>query len=300
MNDIPNKLKTLIMNKIQETRYRFLLRFKPRIILDQKWKNAFGYPIDWEHPRDINEIIQYLLVYTDTSLWSKLADKFLVRNYVKKCGLEDLLIPLYGVWKSANDIDFDALPDKFVLKCNHDSGSTRVIDKQGDPNFQEITAFYASRVKMDFGYKGELHYRRIKPRILAEKYLDGDAKHAFPVDYKVWCFNGVPHHILACYGRTSQEVFINVYDLNWVCHPEYTVEDHHIKIGDGSLPKPTCLPYMLNAAAKLSHGFPEVRVDFYEIKGSLFFGEMTFTIMFGRMKYYTPEYLQEMGAQVLL
>lgn len=307
MGTLSIRIKSLIwkytIGLLQRIRYRLQLRFNPQAILEKKWNAAFGYPINWEHPRDINEKIQYLLVYSDTSQWSRLADKVLVRDYVKECGLEDLLIPLYGVWKSAKDIDFKSLPDKFVLKCNHDSGSTMIIDKtQGDIDYKAIRSYYAHRLKQDYGLGGELHYRRIKRRILAEQYLEDFSQPEIPapVDYKVWCFNGKPHHILACYGRTSHQLFLNVFDLDWNCHPEYSLETGHYFIGAGQLVKPLSLPYMLKAAEVLSNGFPEVRVDFYEINGKPFFGEMTFTSMCGRMKYYTQDYLKEMGNLVAL
>lgn len=293
----------ITLGTILGLRYRLQLRFNPRIILEQKWKDAFGYPINWEQPRDLNEKIQFLLAYTDTSQWSRLADKVLVRDYVRECGLEELLVPLYGVWKSAKDIDFKSLPKRFVLKCNHDSGSTLIIDQSKDCiDYQNIRSFYNKRMKQDFGFRGEIHYRRIKRRILAEKCLDtiSDTEVLPLVDYKVWCFNGNPHHILTCYGRTQNQCFLNVYDLDWNCHPEYSVEQGHYKIGDGQLARPASLPYMLEAAKILSSGFPEVRVDFYDIDGILYFGEMTFTSLCGRMKYYTPDFLKEMGALVVL
>ena len=307
MNDIWLPVKVFIWKHtvgiLQGLRHRFLLHFNPKIILDQAWKKEFGYPIDWKHPRDINEKIQYLLVNTDTTRWSMLADKVLVRDYVKECGLEDLLVPLYGVWKSAKAIDFDSLPQRFVLKCNHDSGSTMIIDKsQNIIDYPGIRAFYAACLKRDYGYQGELHYRRVKRRILAEQYLEekGGPEIKTPVDYKVWCFHGKPRYIFVCYGRTPCHVFVNVYDLDWNCHPEYTVDEDIYYTGDGHLPKPQSLPSMLRAAEILAGDFPEVRIDFYEIDGKPYFGEMTFTSMKGMMKYYTPAFLKEMGDWVIL
>ena len=98
-----------------------------------------GYSLDWKHPRDINEKIQWLLVYGDTTEWTRLADKYKVREYVKEKGLEHLLVPLYGVWDDTKQIDFDALPEKFVIKCNHDYGSTIVVNKNSaDYNRKDI------------------------------------------------------------------------------------------------------------------------------------------------------------------
>lgn len=264
-----------------------------------------GYSLDWKHPRDINEKIQWLLVYGDTTEWTRLADKYKVREYVKEKGLEHLLVPLYGVWENAKQIDFDALPEKFVLKCNHDYGSTIVVNKNSaDYNREDICEELDKCLKRDFGYKGELHYRGIPRKIIAEKYLEmSDSEKALSssiIDYKVWCFDGKPCYIIAIYDRTEDSLFHEAYDLNWNAHPEYLLLNNHCRIGNGKIPKPKSFSEMLEASSILSKGFPEVRVDFYEIDRRLFFGEMTFTSGAGMMKQYTPEFCKILGDLVIL
>ena len=266
-------------------------------VVQREWKQRFGRTIDWDHPRDINEKIQWLMCFSDTSGWTRLSDKVKVRDYVAEKGLGGLLVPLLGTWKQSADIPWDELPEKFVLKCNHDSGSTHVIDRNTDR--RAVGAALDESLGQRYGYRhGEMHYNGIDPCILAEQYLDGGD--AAPVDYKVWCFDGKPYCIWACYGRTVDHVYVNVYDLDWTPRPEASVFTDHYRDGGSSLPRPETLPQMLDAAAKLSEGFPEVRVDFYEVQGRLYFGEMTFASLMGMMDFYTDDFLQELGDQVKL
>jgi O-antigen/teichoic acid export membrane protein len=266
-------------------------------VVQREWKKRFGRTIDWNHPKDINEKIQWLMCFSDTSAWTRLSDKVEVRDYVTEKGCKDLLVPLLGTWKCAADIPWDALPEKFVLKCNHDSGSTHIIDK--DTDRQSVAAALDEALKQKYGYRhGELHYNGIDPCILAETYLDsGDA---LPIDYKVWCFDGKPYCIWACHGRTADHVYVNVYDLDWNPRPEASVFTDHYRDGGSCLPKPSTLPLMMETAARLSEGFPEVRVDFYEVQGKLYFGEFTFASLMGMMDFYTPAFLKELGDQVKL
>lgn len=279
---------------------RFMLDHFHRAFVDQQWKKWKGYKVDWEHPRDINEKIQWLLCYSDTSMWTLCADKYRVREYVKSKGLEDILVPLLGVWDKPEEIDFESLPDKFVIRCNHDSGSTIIVDKSKGFDPDAIRSELAIHLKDRFGYHGgELFYNKIKPRVIAERYLEQDIPmiQGAPVDYKVWCFDGKPYSIWVNYNRTREWTYINVYDLDWNLRPEVSLFNESFRDGGGLVPKPACLDEMLSVAGTLSEGFPEVRVDFYISGGKLFFGEMTFAAVAGHMRRFTDDYLQELGAQ---
>lgn len=279
-----------------------LWEYFPKFQATRKLKRN-GFSIDWNNPKDLNEKIQWLLYNTDISEWTRLADKFLVRDFVKERGLEDILVPLYGRWYDAEDINYDSLPEKFVLKCNHDCGSYHIIDKTAGFNKIEINKDLNERLRYRWGEtNGEIHYKKIEPCIIAEKYLES-SDYSFStslVDYKVWCFNGNPYCIFVGYGRTKDSLYINVYDLDWNVHPEYSVFDNHFRNGNGLVPRPKSLEEMIEDAKILSKGFPEVRVDFYDIDGKLYFGEMTFTSGQGMMPYFTKKYLLEMGNQILL
>lgn len=273
-----------------------MLDLFPAFTINRDWKKETGHRIDWAHPKDINEKIQWLQCFSDTRQWSRLSDKLLVREYVKGKGLESLLVPLLGTWKRAADIPWGSLPPAFVLKCNHDSGSTRIIGPGTDR--QAVSRDLDRALGQKYGYRmGELHYKRIEPCIIAEAFI-GSAG-ARPVDYKVWCFGGKPYCIMTCHDRTENSVCLNVYTTDWVHRPEVVVPSAHYRTG-GELPRPDRLDEMLRAASVLSHGFPQVRADFYEVDGRLYFGELTFTSMAGRMTYYTPEFLKELGQMVQL
>lgn len=281
---------------------RFMLDHFHSKLVEREWLRWKGYPIDWDNPRDINEKIQWLMCFSDTSLWSVCSDKYKVREYVSSKGLADILVPLYGTWSNVDDIDFDSLPDKFVIKCNHDSGSCMIIDKSEGFDPAAVRSALAAHLKVRYGYvHGEMYYNRIVPRIVAERKLEqvsgvGNSM----IDYKIWCFDGKPYSIWACYDRTSEGTYVNIYDLDWNVHPEVSVFTDHYRDGEGKVPRPECLDRMLSAAARLSEGFPEVRVDFYEAGGRLYFGEMTFASLCGKMDFYTQDYLEELGRQCVL
>ena len=292
-----------LKNHIKRLRREYMLDHHRVRQAEKDWLEWAGYPINWENPRDINEKIQWLMCFSDTSLWTVCADKLKVRDYVASKGLGDILNPLLGVWDSASGVDFKSLPEKFVLKCNHDSGSTLVLDKVVGFDEVRVRDFLDSHLKKKFGYlNGEMYYNSIKPCIIAERFLplDSGVPGATPVDYKIWCFDGKPYSVWACYGRTSHETYVNVYDLDWNVHPEASVFTEHYKDGRGVVPRPGCLGEMLDAAAVLSEGFPEVRMDFFVSGGKPYFGEMTFASYGGKMDFYTKEYLEELGRQCVL
>ena len=259
------------------------------------WKKKYGHRIDWKDPADLNEKIQWLICFSDTSRWTELSDKIKVRDYVEAKGLGRLLVPLLGIWKKSSDIPFDALPERFVLKCNHDSHSTHIIGP--DTDREAVSAALDAALKVRLGYKyGETFYNPIEPRIIAEEYLDSGE--LLPTDYKVWCFDGKPYCIMTCSDRMGGALKLDVYDTDWHPREGVIVSSEHYMDGGHRIPRPETLEAMLSAASHLAEGFPEVRVDFYEIKGRLYFGEMTFASASGMMDYFTPEFLREMGEKV--
>lgn len=280
---------------------KFLVDHYPKMIIDHEWPARYGHKIDWNNPRDINEKIQWLICYSDTSEWTRLADKYRVREFVRERGLEHILTHLYGVWDDATKIDFDALPEKFVLKCNHDSASTIIVDKTKAFDKGQIVSFYQKRLKQKFGYFNcEPHYNKIHPLLIAEEFLNEDNSSFNSItDYKFWCFDGKVYYVSALFDRTKEMVSETVYDLDWNAHPEFLKSYGHYKSEDGKLPRPQRLNEMVEVASTLSKGFPCVRVDLYEINGKVYFGEMTFTPTGGRMGY-EQFFLEELGCYILL
>ena len=213
---------------------KLLVDHYPKLVIDHEWPHQFGNKVDWNNPRDLNEKIQWLMCYSDTSEWVRLADKYRVREFVEERGLGHLLTKLYGVWKDANDIEYDTLPEKFVLKCNHDSGSTFLVDKTKGFDKGYLNATLNQKLKRKFGYLNcEPYYNRINPLIIAEELLEDESNDYSTtlVDYKLWAFDGRVECIWAFYDRTHGHVYANVYDLDWNCQPGCFVYDKEYRDG---------------------------------------------------------------------
>lgn len=299
------KMRTRSLRRCLRTKYQdFLKIYAPKRYADILYKKQFGYNIDWRNPRDINEKIQWLMFYTDISEWVRLADKYRVREFVKERGCEEILIPLYGKWDRAEDIDWNALPNRFVIKANHGSGDARIVMNKSTEDLLSIQLYMQDVLSKPFGIdSAEIHYRKIKPCVIAEELLlpdkakelaDINPDFASVTDYKIWCFGGKPYYIFTGSNRNlvSHTVDFNIFDLEWNRHNEWMSDAFR---NNALVPKPKHLDEMYEYAKKLSAGFPQVRVDLYECNDKVYFGEMTFTSQFGRMDYFTPYFLKIMG-----
>ena len=281
-----------------------LFKISPKLLASIEYYHVFKRRLRWNKPLDINEKINWLKFNSDTSLWSVLADKYRVRDYIENKGLGDMLVKLYGKWDSANEIDWDSLPDRFVMKVNNGSGDILVCRDKSMLNQQKVLCDFEGLLKKRFNNQNsEPHYQSMPPCIIAEELLDctkQPIETSSLIDYKIWCFNGKPHHVWVCYNRTPTSVEVGTYDLDWNYHPECSVFTSHYRESKYRIPKPESLQKMLEAAAILSEGIPQVRVDLYEVGGKPYFGEMTFTSAGGFMDFYTDEFLEEMGSHVEL
>lgn len=309
IKDVTRPTRYYLRRKRIECKKKYLMRFVPKKWADILFQEQFGYSIDWDNPRDLNEKIQWIMFNTDISDWVRLADKYAVREFVKERGCENILIPLYGKWDRAEDIDWNSLPNSFVMKVNHGCGDAQIVLDKSKADLCAIQGFMKKALSMTWGIgSAEIHYRRIKPCIIAEKLLlpdnaskvkevNGMSPSATMTDYKIWCFNGKPYCIQAYTGRDmkTNKMIRNVYDWEWHKHPEFYNEEYRSNVVDK---KPTHLKEMYDYAAILSAGFPEVRVDLYECNDQVYFGELTFTGSAGRIPTFTKEYLKEMGDQI--
>lgn len=291
--------------KIFRVVVRLVNKICPILLAKMRFRKLFKRKLDLNNPQDLNEKILYLSLCTDTSKWVELADKYKVRKYVEACGLGNILVKFYGKWDNVEDIKWEVLPDSFVLKTNNGCGTVLVVESKSMLNVNEVKNKLRVWLKKKIGAEtAEFHYARIKPCIIAEELLHPTEEElkisSSIIDYKVWCLNGKPYCILTCTNRTQGQVDLSVYDLDWKCHVEYLVSTNSDKIADYVVPKPKSFDMMLDASRILSKGFPIVRVDFYDVDGSLYFGELTFTSFGGTMTYFTQDYLLEMGKQVKL
>ncbi len=272
----------------------YLAKHNPRKLMCMRYRRNMGIKLNIDNPVNLDDKINYMSFNTDTTLWSELADKFKVRDYVKKCGFSEILNEIYGVYNSPEEIDISKLPDAFVLKTNHASATNVFVTDKNKVDFKEIKKKFNKWLKMDYGLKTATpHYSKIKPCIIAEKYLVENGNQSKSLtDYKIYCFSGKPLYIFVFSDRVtnSHEYKRMIYDTDWNAHLQY--------INEGSLiseviPKPKSLDTMLKAASELSKPFPFVRVDLYEIDGKPIFSEMTFTP--GHNSAASPEFLKIMG-----
>lgn len=225
-------------------------------------------PITW------NEKIQWLKIYDRKPIHTQMVDKFRVREIVRDRIGEDFLIPLLGVWKDYESIDFETLPDKFVLKCNHDSGSVKIVLDKAKINHKEYSEFFKARLKNNpYKYGREWPYKDVKPCIIAEKYLGKDTGE-LPVDYKFFCFEGQVDTVMICVGRGTPEQRFYFYTKEWKLR-KYNKSSQNLS-DDYQIEKPEGIDQLFELAENLSKGEHFVRIDFYLIDNHPYFGEFTF------------------------
>ena len=284
------------------SRTKFWLRFHFRTegIANELHKSLVGYDIDWKNPKTLNEKINWMKFNTDTTEWTRLADKYLVREYVKERIGETALPKLYAVWRSADEIDFSILPKKFILKTNHGCHTVMPVLDKDKMDVNIVKRQFNVWMKKQYGYDtAEPHYLEIKPLIIAEELLDNDATFTTALaDYKVYCFDGNPFCILVCTDRNVAKTTFSYFDCDW--NPLHNVLNEKLKGSDVAIPKPDCLKLLLEYASILAKGHPQVRVDFYITHGKIYFGEMTFTSEGGYDGDITKEFCIEMGKHITL
>lgn len=262
----------------------------------KKWyKRRTGQELDLNNPKSYNEKLQWIKLYDRDPLKTKLADKYLVREWVKEKIGEHYLIPLLGVWDNPDGIDFDLLPQKFVLKANHGCKWNIIVEDKDSLNIRKTKRKLKQWLKTNYAYCAgfELLYKDIKPRVIAEEFIENEGD---LYDYKIWCFHGKPHYIMFLSDR-KQGLKMNFYDTRWNLQPfrySYPGTQHMVK-------KPDNLDEMLHLAEVLAQGFPHVRVDFYRLNdGSLKFGEMTFTSYSGVCRWNPEEQNMHFGNLIKL
>lgn len=241
--------------------------------LKRKYKIVMGKELNLDNPQTFNEKLQWLKVYWRDDRATICADKYRVREYVKERGCEEILNELYGVWDNADDIDFDKLPNSFVLKANHGCGYNIFIKDKTQIDIKKIKKELNKMLRQKYYIKNrEWIYKGIKPKIIAEKLLD--LSQGFPIDYKFFCFDGNVDCVMVCIGRYTENTQYYFFDKEWNL---LRLNKKGIEAPqDFTLPMPTKYKEMIHIASKLSKGMPFVRVDLYESEGKIVFGELTF------------------------
>lgn len=245
--------------------------------------------IDLKNPRKLNEKILWMEYYTDSEIRSRLSDKYEVRKYITEKGYADTLIPIYGLYQSADEIDFETLPERFVLKATHGCDMNYICRNKQEMRISKVKKRIHLWMNTNLAYVSlETHYLPIRPRILCEQYLDPGSGEI--IDYKFHCSDGQVRFILVCTER-SRKKYLNVFDLNW--------KPLHVIVGARENPEepsaPARLHEMIHMANCLAEGIPFVRVDLYMVRGRIFFGEMTFTPATGVLFHFSDEFLLKQG-----
>lgn len=264
--------------------YRCRLLSDKRFI-SLRFRLALGYAMDWEHPRTFQEKLQWLKLYDRRPEYTVMVDKVKAKEWVAERIGRKYIIPTLGVWERAEDVDFDALPDKFVIKCNHTSGLGNIICKdKSQLDVRRVRKELRKGLRDDYSRRsGEWPYRDVPRRIIAEQYIE-DNEYGELRDYKFFCFGGKVKCFKIDFNRFTGH-FANYYspsgefllfgEAAWPPRPQCSVS------------MPSTLGKMISLAERLSEGVPFLRVDFYTIGENIFFGEVTF-FPSGGMKSFVP------------
>lgn len=257
------------------------------LYLKLMFRAKMGKKLNLNNPQTFNEKIQWLKLYDRKKIYTKLVDKYEVKEYVKRKIGDKYIIPTYGVWNCFADIDFEKLPNQFVLKTTHDSGGIVICKDKTKFDIKAAQRKMNKSLRQRFYLQGrEWPYKDVRPRILAEKYMEDNATKELR-DYKFFCFNGEPKAMFIASDREIKDVEtkFDFFDMDF-CHLDLT--NGHPN-ADKIPEKPETFYQMQKLAAELSKNIPQVRVDFYEVNGEIYFGEMTFSHWSGMVPF-KPEY----------
>lgn len=288
----PKKLVSYIIN------LKVFHLLNDKTYLKIKYRIKMRKKLDINNPKTFNEKLQWLKLYDRNPIYTDFVDKYEVRGFVEKTIGQQYLIPLLGVWDKFDEIDFSKLPNKFVLKCTHDSGGVFICKDKSTLNYKDIKSRINKALRKNYYYIcREWPYKHIKPRIICEKYLVDDLNSDLK-DYKFMCFNGKVKCCFICSDRSSsQGLKIDIYDTDWnkmnferVGHPN----SHEV------IERPINYKNMIELSEKLSRNIPFIRVDFYEVNGKVYFGELTFFPGAGFQKFKPESYDYMLGSWIKL
>ena len=290
---------------ITDKDYRFLVsagkgwlgKYSSEQFLKQMYLIQTGKELNLDNPTTYTEKLQWLKLYDHRPEYTTMVDKYAVKQYVVERIGEQYVIPLLGVWENVNDIDFSALPDKFVLKTTHDSGALVICKDKDTLNIEAVKKRLNHFLKRRYyDCNREWPYKNVEPRIIAEVYME-DSEYKELRDYKFFTFGGEPKVLYIAQGRGRGEPTVaDFFDMDFN-HLPFTI-DHDM--AQTSPKKPVCFEEMKRLAAILSEGTPQLRVDFYEVDGKVYFGEMTFFHCSGFENFHPAEWDKTFGDWVTL
>lgn len=265
------------MNLLRKIAVSTLTLISPKLNTRFIYYYKFRKKLDLEHPKTLNDKILWLKfnTYWNNQLIKQCADKYAVRNYIKKCGYTDLLNELIGVYDSVDDIPWAALPNKFALKLNTGCACNLICTDKATLDVEKVKKLLKKWMRKNYYLEySEMQYKDVKKYILIEKFL-GDDDGNLPLDYKFYCFNGESKYVMVCTDRKNgKNANFFYFNREWEMQP-FTREA--LEGQDTVIEKPDKIDEAFEIAEALSKDFPFVRVDLYIVKGKIYFGELTFT-----------------------
>ena len=260
-----------------------------KIWISYRFKKKMGYPMDWKNPKTFNQKLQWLKVYDRRPLYTTMVDKYAAKEYVANIIGEEYIIPTLGVWDDFDEIDFDTLPDRFVLKCTHDSGGLAIVRDKADFDKKHARKQFKIALKRNpYSVTREWPYKNVPPRIIAETYMQDGETPCLPV-YKFFCFWGKATLVQVVQNDKTPSETVDYYDRDWNKLELRQKFPNSI----GTLQKPVLFEKMLEIAdvlAQVKKNF--LRVDLYSINGKIYFSEFTFFSDSGSAVF-TPDYWDE-------
>lgn len=272
-----------------------------KIYLKMLFYLILGRTLDLNNPKTLNEKLQWMKLYDHRLEYVMMVDKYKVRDYVKKSIGEEYLVPLINVWDDPDNINFNDLPEKFVLKCNHNSGEGMCICRDKSKlNIQNVRSELKKGLQSDYySFSREWPYSKVPRKVICEALLEYKDINKPIEDYKFMCFNGVVDSVFICEGRFSKRgVRFHYFDREWNYLPYCPYPD--IDPSTFTMPKPKNYAEMVRIAETLSKGYPALRIDLYNIDGKIYFGEITLFTQSGFDTTITYDADKKMGEKYVL
>jgi hypothetical protein len=286
----PRSLGWLVKELARRVRRRLQDYVPDRVVLARRYQRTFGRTLNLRNPQTFNEKLYWLMLYYRPPLVTTVADKYAVRSYVAERVDPGILNELYGVWDHASDIDFDALPDAFVLKVNWGWRMNILCPKKADLDVPGTRARLTEWMRRShYWTTREWCYKNIKPRIICERLLI-DSTLITPTEYAFHCFAGEPRFIRASRDRVTQ-LTTDTFDLKWQATPFSVNRPDCGRV----VSRPSNFDEMVECARRLSAGWPFARPDFYEVDGRTVFSELTLYPAAGGSRFIPPEYDRHWG-----
>ncbi len=265
-----------------------IARFLPdKLYLSIKYRVHMGYWMDWDNPCTYNEKLQWLKINYRRRDFTTMVDKAAVKEFVLKKIGADYVIPTINIFDSVEKIDFENLPDKFVLKCTHDSGGLVVCTDKSKLDVAWAKKKLKKALNKSYVTQNrEYPYKSVPRRVIAEPFLE-EPEYGELRDFKFYCYDGLPKYLLVASGRQKKQKRFDYFDLDWNHLPVY---DEGCPNSDITPVKPKNFNKMIEIASILSKGIPHVRVDLYNVDGKIYFGELTFFDGCGCNHYVPKDY----------